>query len=485
MNREMDRKPGLEFYGGYAVSFIPLVIFVITAVLCFVVFHVFDMEALAAGAFAGLVVTALLAKNWGDFWGAAQRGLGNPVSSTLVLIFFIVSIFSKMMAKSGVAQGFVWLGDSIGMSGGMFTAFTFIATCIITTAIGSSIGTVFSCFPIFYPSGLLLGCDPAMLAGAIISGAVFGDNLAPVSDTTIVSSTTQTFTKKTGSADIAGVVSSRLRYSIAASIMACVGFVLLGGGGSLSQGGEEILRANMDVKGLAMIIPVVFLLAVAMKTRDVFKSIVAGIFSGTIVALLFGLITPMDIVYVQDGVMSGFVFEGIKGVMSTVTFTMSLFAVIGVMNEAGAMDVIVSRVLGSNLARTPRGAEISIAVLTVISTIVLGGNAGASVVMCGPVVDQIGKTQNLHPYRRANLLDGFANSLPIVIPFLSAFVFIGAMIIDGMTETYEFIEAISPMSIAMSVIYPMCLFCVLCFSVAVGWGRRFEGPDGVPVKADK
>lgn len=129
-----------------------------------------------------------------------------------------------------------------------------------------------------------------------------------------------------------------------------------------------------------------------------------------------------------------------------------------------------------------RGAEACIAIFVVISTIILGGNAGSSVVMCGPVVDKIGKTQKLHPYRRANLTDGFANSLPINIPVLSAFLFIGAMVIDGLVESYPFIESISPVSIAVGTVYPFCLFLVLCFSIISGWGRRFEGENGEPVK---
>lgn len=483
MNQDMEKKPALEFHGGYRIAFIPLLTFVFTAVMCFIVLKVFDMEALAAGSFIGLIIGALFAKDWAAYWGAAQRGLGNPVSTTIVLIFFVISIFSKLMAMTGVAQGFVWLGDKFQVSGGIFTMFTFLATCIITTAIGSSIGTVFSCFPIFYPSGILLGANPAMLAGAIISGAVFGDNLAPVSDTTIASSSTQTYTKKAGSADIGGVVASRMKYSIVGCLMASTLFAIFGGGGSIGGGADEILQANMNPKGLAMLIPIVLLLFVAIKTRDVFKSIVVGIFSGTAVGLIFGLITPADIVYVENGVMSGFIFAGIKGIMATVTFTMSLFAISGILNESGAMDKLVGAFKNSKMSQTPRGAETAIMLGTVAATIVMGGNAGASVVMFGPIVDKIGKTQNIHPYRRANLLDGFANSLPIVVPFLSAFVFIGANIVEGLGETYSFIHPLNPMSIAMSIVYPACLFVVLAFAVFSGWGRAFEGEGGEPVKS--
>src|SRR5699024_11816066 len=89
-------------------------------------------------------------------------------------------------------------------------------------ATGSSIGTMFTAFPIFYPAGVLLGADPAMLAGAIVSGAIFGDNLAPISDTTIISASTQRYRHRDGSADIGGVVTSRARYALVAALLAAI-----------------------------------------------------------------------------------------------------------------------------------------------------------------------------------------------------------------------------------------------------------------------
>ena len=73
--------------------------------------------------------------------------------------------------------------------------------------------TMFIAFPIFYPAGIMLGANEMMMAGCIVSGAIFGDNLAPISDTTIASASTQQF-KNGKPADIGGVVSSRIKYSL-------------------------------------------------------------------------------------------------------------------------------------------------------------------------------------------------------------------------------------------------------------------------------
>ena len=60
-----EKKYSVEFHGGKGVAFIPLLVFVVVAILCFTVFHVYDMDALAAGSFAGLILAAFLCKDWG------------------------------------------------------------------------------------------------------------------------------------------------------------------------------------------------------------------------------------------------------------------------------------------------------------------------------------------------------------------------------------------------------------------------------------
>ncbi len=120
----------------------------------------------------------------------------------------------------------MWIANAVGMKSGIFVAFTFIASCIVSTATGSSIGTMFIAFPIFYPAGIMLGANEMMMAGCIVSGAIFGDNLAPISDTTIASASTQQF-KNGKPADIGGVVSSRIKYSAVAGLITIVIFAVL------------------------------------------------------------------------------------------------------------------------------------------------------------------------------------------------------------------------------------------------------------------
>ena len=336
-----EKKYEVEFRGGQFWAVLPMVIFLVFCVVYFVIFKVFDMNALAVGGFVGLLVGALFCKNYGAYWNAVLRGIGSTTSVSIVVILLVIGMFTKLMAASGVSQGFVWVAHMIGMKGSVFTAFTFLASCLITSATGSSIGTLSTVFPILYPAGVLLGSNPAILAGAILSGAIFGDNLAPISDVTIASPTSQRFRTKEGNADIAGTVGYRLKYALIAGAISLVIFAILGGGGTSAAGADDILQANMNPMGLIMLIPVALLLFVSIRTQDIFKAVTAGLISGIVVGLLCGAFQPSDILGIQDGNATGFIYNGFTGMIGICLFCMALFGAMGVLNESGTMERVI------------------------------------------------------------------------------------------------------------------------------------------------
>lgn len=478
------KKYEVEFHGTSFFALIPLLLFVVFCILFFVVFKTFDMLHLCMGGYVALIVGSLLSKNWGKYWDAVATGMSSKIMNELALILLIVGMFGKLMTRGGVAQGFVWLGDMIGLSGGGFTAFTFVATCIIATATGTSIGTMFTAFPILYPSGLLLGANPAFLAGAILSGAIFGDNVGPISDTTIASASTQTYTNKEGAADIAGVVSSRMKYALVAALCATICFAVFGGSGADANTAEAeaILAQNSNPKGLIMLIPVVILLVVAFIKRNIYIACVWGIISGTAIGLISGILAPSDIMGMQDGNLGGFLIDGVENMIGTVGYLYAIAGIIGILNASGLLQRTIDALVNSKLNRSVVGTEIIISVGLMISSICLGSANGPAIIMWGPIANDLGKSKNLHPYRRANLIDGFGSTLPAVIPVTSAFIFIALSCIQGLMSDYAFIQEVSPVSLAGASLHCWFLFVVLVVSVFSGWGRKYEGPNGEPIK---
>lgn len=458
----MNEEKKLEFRGGVMMSLIPVVIYVIFCMVLFIGFKAFNMEALAVGGFLALLVGGLFCTSYKDFWESAVRGISSITAVSVVVILLMVGMFSALIKLCGLSGGFVWIANSVGMKGGIFVAFTFLAACIVSTATGSSIGTMFIAFPIFYPAGLLLGANEMLMAGSIVSGAIFGDNLAPISDTTIASASTQQFLDGTP-ADIGGVVSSRVKYSLVAGGITILLFAVLGGIGGTYQGGS--VDAASNPVSLIMLIPVAAMLIVSTKTRNIYAGIMVGLFSGTIIGLLAGLFTPAQVFSNDAGnnAAVGFLIDGVNNILPTCALVISVFGIMGVLNDAGMLSLIADRILSSKAAETARGAELICMAGISVTTILLGGVTSASILTFGPILNKIGSAKNIHPYRRANLLDGTANSLPAIIPFLSVFVFIGSAL-----------TGLSPVVVAGGTLYGFVLFIVFLAAVITGWGCRKE-----------
>ena len=452
----------LEFRGGMFMSLVPVAIYVFFCVVLFIFFKAFNMEALAVGGFLALLFGGLLAKDYGKFWDSALKGISSITSVSVVVILLLVGMFSQLIKLCGLSNGFVWLANSIGIKGGLFVAFTFIAACVVSTATGSSIGTMFIAFPIFYPAGLILGAAPMWMAGSIVSGAIFGDNLAPISDTTIASASTQQF-KDGRPADIGGVVSSRLKYSLVGATIAAIIYAVCGGMGGTYQGGQ--IEALSNPVSLVMLIPVIIMLFVATKTRNIFAGILVGLTLGTVTGVAAGLF-PFSAVFANDAAnnaATGFLIDGVNGILPTCGLVISVFGIMGVLTDAGTLDYLADSILNSKMAETDAGAELACVAGISLTTIIFGGVTSASILTFGPILNKIGAAKNIHPYRRANLLDGIANSLPAIIPFMSVFVFIGAAL-----------TGLSPVDVAIGSVYATILFFVYVVACVTGWGRDYE-----------
>lgn len=470
----------LEFRGGIAGAMIAPLIFAMGVIAYFAVFGVFDMNALTASGLVGLLVAGLFARDYGRFWDSVIAGVGSKTSVTLLLILLSVSLVSALISQTGVSGGFIWLADALGVSGGAFIAGTFLMVCAISMSTGTSIGTLFTAFPIFYPAGVALGASPVLLAGAILSGALFGDNLAPISDSTIVSSSTQRYRNRSGSAEVGGVVKSRARYSLVAAAISFVLFLWLGS----SQTNGTVASAAIDTTGttpasLIMLIPVSILLFVAFWKRDIFLASTVGVISGIVLGLATGILTVSDIASVtEDGTAGGFLVAGVTDIMPLIGLGIVIFGIIGILQEAGIFDLIVEVVGKSPFARTPLGAELTIGAGAVVTTAVFAGVNGPSMIMFGPVADRIGAEAGLHPYRRANIMDCFTLGLGSIIPIGSSFLLIASLLTQGHANA----PALGAPSIFVAAIYPLTLTAVMIVAVFTGWGRRFEGKDGQECK---
>ena len=475
----------LEFHGGKGMSLVPLILSIIFAIYFFGFAGCYDTIALALGSFVALILGSFFAKGVENYWNAVISGMSDELGNTLALILVVVGIFGKMMSRGQITEGFIWLGDIIHIGGSTICVFTFIITAIIATSTGSSVSTILTMIPILMPVAAIMNANIPVFIGAVISGALFGDSIGPVSDVTIASSQTQEYANRSGRPDIGGVVKARLKYSLTAFVITMALFFIFGSNGTIGVMEEDLMAKYSNPRGLFMLIPMVLLLAFAFKTRNIFLAATVGIISGTVVGLITGIMTPADILTVSDGVLGGFIIDGINNVVGTILFVYALVGMIGILKKCGMMGAMVEKLSNSKAAGSVVGTELIISFGSALTGLLIGSANGPACLMFGTIGNELGKKAKLHPYRRANLIAAFTSSLSIMNPFSSLFIILAMGAVNSVCEEYSFIGTVSPLSLPPYMFFCIVFPLVFLVSIFTGWGREYEGENGEVMRRTK
>ncbi len=472
-----------EFHITRWLCLLPLLFFIVP-MLWMSSIRVGSMSVVLGFTLLGIILTSFFAKDWNQYWEVVSGGMLKPSVAMFVLIFTIVGIFAKMVAASNVAGGVIWLASATGVQGTVFTAFVFIACCLLSTGSGSSMATVLTLGPPLYPAGIILGADPFLLVGALVAGANFGDNLAPVSDTTIVSAAGQTYQNKEGPADIGGVVRTRFKYAIIAGMISLVLYLLIGSGSQFLTPKEaaDLIAKHSYAKGLLMMIPVGVIIFFAVRGTHIATALTIGIVSGAIIALLSGILTFDDFIQLKAAgkkmKLVGIIPQGSTMMLRQIIVLMLLMGAGELIIATGVMQDMMESL--SKMVSKPAGTEVMMCILGGIVGL-MGGFAIMGMAIAAPFINAMGRDQKIHPYRRANILDGMTTSMCHAIPW-SKQLFVLAGLLTAMKETYSFVPVVTPTQFFYYCFHPWILMALMLVFSIVGWGRIFEGKDGKIIK---
>lgn len=398
----------LEFYGGEWVSLSPLIIFIGLIFVTTFWWGSISDGALWIPIFLGLIIPFFLAKNKKDYSDAVISGMASKDTAFPIATWIFAGVFSRILRMSGFSAGLAGLAGSFGVGPVLFTVISFLAATLFSSATGTGFGTIAACMGVLYPTGVELGVNPAFLAGAILGGAAFGDNLAPVSDSTIASATAM-------SVDVPKCVRSRLKYSLPAAGITLIITIIVGN--ILGQTIDIESTVSYDPKTLVMIVPVIITLLIALKSGDlIIATTVGSVVSGG-VAVLFGLIDFIQIDAVNpvrealfsvsgqglDRTVGGVVFNGLSSMTQMIVLVLLLFSAINIM-KAGRGD---SKILNSLsfMTKTAAGSETVISFMIIILSSIMGLNAPAILTVGPSFARPLAEKHGISRYRMANLMD--------------------------------------------------------------------------------
>lgn len=404
----MSEEKRLDMYGGILGGAVPLAVLIIGIVwLCLA--ERGGTKPFWACAWLALVIGLFFARKKEDYCLAAMRGIGDENGIVIVTAWLFAGVFGKLMAAGGLVDGLLWMGMSTGAHGSLFVGLVFFAAMLFSLGTGTSTGTCIALTPVLYPAGYFLGADPALLGLAILSGAAFGDNLSPISDTTIVSAYTQGATMKE-------VVRSRFPLSMSAAILAMAIFLIFGNADQPMALTE--LKKDFDYSGIFMLIALVVVVGSALLGRHIIESLIYGNVCAAFIGIATGHFSPSAIfgIPAKAGQSTGIIENGIASVVGPIIFAILILAVTRIMVECGIMTRILD-FAHKSLVSTVRQAELFIVGVTVLASIPISANAPAELLVGPSIVRPMGERFNLSAARRANLMDCAVSTVFFILPW--------------------------------------------------------------------
>jgi Na+/H+ antiporter NhaC len=407
----------------------------------------------------------LLARSKADYSEQVFSLMANRTATVAVVCWLWAGAFSGILADSGLVEAIVWVGWKLSLSGASFTLAVFVSAALFAVSVGTGLGTVVGFTAIMFPAGIVLGAHPAALMGAIFSGAALGDNLAPISDTTIVSAATQ-------ETDVGGVVRSRLKYVLIAAALSGVLFLIFGGGKSelSASRAEELLAQTADPTGLPMLIPGVVVFVVAVTGGHFLAALTAGVATAILIGPLVGVF-PLERVFhiTAEGTIGGSAASGAMALLPTSILTLLLVTSIGIMESGGFLEKLM-RTLDRIVKGSVRGAEMAIVLLISFANVCVSVNTVAMITV-GPLANVLRKRHKIHPYRSANLLDTVSCSFPYILPW-AATVVAAESIQREVATRYPFVQVVPWAQEAAYSFYALVLFPLMILVVVTGFGRK-------------
>lgn len=459
--------PLLRMYGGTWVGLVPLGIFVAVMVWLSIAGRA-STDAFWAAGWLAIAGGLLLARDRRHYAEAIIRGLRDRTGIVIVVAFVLAGVFGQLLNAGGLVDGLLWLGREIGVEGTAFVLLTFAMAMVFSVGVGTSLGAVVALAPVFYPVGVFLGADPAMVAVALVAGGAFGDNLAPISDTTIVSAFTQ-------EADMGQVVRSRLPLSVTAAAIAAVALVVVG---FFRDGGEvaDASRVTFEVEpiGLLMFVPIAVVVAIALTGRTIVESLVGGSLVAIAVGVATGQMTFGTVFHVPEksGDSTGVIQDGIAGVTGAVIFVLLILGVARVLIETGVTERMLAW-MQHRVANTVRQAELTMIASSILMSVPLSTNASAMLVVGPTIVKPLGARFGLSPARKANLMDCAVCTVFYVLPWHNIVLGWYAAVVAA-AAPYDL--PTPPITAALANPYSWALLAVLLVSAVTGWNRRYAEP---------
>lgn len=345
------------------------------------------------------------------------KSVGDENVITMCLIFLAAGAFSGAVSASGGAESVVNFGLSI-IPSNLSVIGLFVIGCFISLSMGTSMGTIATLAPIAIGISKNTGFDLAICMGSVVCGAMFGDNLSMISDTTIAA-------VKTQGCEMKDKFKENFFIVLPAAIITIIIFFFL-------TKGLNYTSTNELTYSFIKITPYIFVLAGALMGLNVFTVLLGGTVLSLIIGVMSGTIPLLNVFNV--------VGDGITGMYDITVISIVVSCIVGLVRENGGIQYLLDMI--SSKIKSSKGAEYGIALLVFLVDCCTANNTLA-IIMSGPIAKEISEQFNVKSTRSASILDIFASVGQGMIPY-------GAQLLSAAS-----LSGLSVMAIMPYLYYPI------------------------------
>jgi Na+/H+ antiporter NhaC len=423
------------------LALLPLVVFLALFLGVGIYYSLIDSEIEMAfyelpapiAALVGIIVAFLIGKGkLDDKMETFIKGVGDRDIITMCMIYLLAGGFSSVAKAMGAVDSTVNFGLSI-IPASLILPGIFVIAAFIATAMGTSVGTIAAVAPIAVDIAAKTELPIAIAVAAVVGGAMFGDNLSMISDTTIAATRTQ-------GVEMKDKFIMNFKIALPAAIISIVIMFFSGTSGVVPAGLEY---------DLIKIMPYLSVLILALLGLNVFIVLLLGTFLAGIIGLFGDAFTKLE--FAQK------IYEGFGSMQEIFILSLLIGGLAALISKQGGINYLLSLV--NKLIKGKKGAEVGIGALVSLADVCTANNTVA-IVITGPMAKDIAEKHNIDPRRSASILDIFSCVWQGIIPYGAQLLIAGS------------IAGISPVRIIPSLYYPFILGIITLISIGADFPRN-------------
>ncbi|WP_432791887.1 Na+/H+ antiporter NhaC family protein [Peptacetobacter hiranonis] len=329
------------------------------------------------------------------------KGCGNENILIMCFIYLFAGAFATVAKSMGGVDSTVNLGLSF-IPAQYITAGLFVIAAFISVATGTSMGTISTVAPIAIATAEKAGLNMTLIVAAIIGGAMFGDNLSVISDTTIAATRTQ-------NCELKDKFKVNFYIALPAAVLTFILLIFFGKP-------ETIVPIQKLDYNIVKVIPYILVLGLAVSGFNVFLTLGVGTVVAGIVGIAYGDLTPLT--FAQN------IYAGFTGMNEIFLLSMFTGGLAHMVTQHGGLQWILEKI--QSVVKSEKSAQIGISAIAAAADMAVANNTVA-IIITGPIAKELSRKYKVDPRKSASLLDIWTCIFQGFIPYGAQILLAGSL----------------------------------------------------------